>query len=475
MKKYTTIPQPVILSAVTKLEEYIKCTYGAGGRGIMIDNGLYQFVADDGFIALEEFELEDELENTVISYIKEGTRRTNKKAGDANTTFILIMCALVKSALSNLEYKVKVDFNEIANDLFKALPVAVKQIRKASKKVSTVEELEEIAVNAYKNKEIAKIVAEVVHKIGADGIISLEDSESTETTHEIVMGMTINKGYASPLMGNGKELELKNPAIIITDEDITQWSQIAPVVKTLVENGIQPAFLIADAISGDALNGALVNNLTVIRASGFAEQRLEILQDIAVLTRATVLSKKLGRPLSTFSIDCIGSAKLVTVGIEETKIVDGKGSKTDIEQRVEIIKSFMKVASQNDKKKLEERMAKLTGGVAVIKLGAFTDGDLRGMRPKVQNAINATKLAFKEGKILGGGVTLANIKSGSDMLDEALKHPREVLMENGKNYIDSGVYDSTGVLVVSLESAVSIAKDLITTGGIITNKKEKDE
>lgn len=474
MKIYTSTPRDIILSAITKLEEYIKVTYGAAGKGILIDNGLYQSVVDDGFIAVEEFELEDELENAVISYVKEATRKTNTKAGDATTTSILILCALIKKAFSNIEYSLDSDFNRMADELVKGLEVAVKKLRKDSKKVSTLEELEQIAFNAYRNKPMAKIVAETVLKVGADGIISVEDSDTTETTSNVVMGMNIDRGFINLQMGSQK-VELKNPAIVITDEDLTKWSQIDFIIKSIGENGFTSMLIIADNISGEALNGLIRNGIIGIRATGFAEQRLEILMDIATVTKATVLSQKLGRPLSSFSIANCGSAKKVMIDIEETNIIDGAGSKEDIQKRVESIKPLMKIVSPNDKRKLEERVAKLTGGVAVIKVSSLTDTESRSIKTKLDDAIHATKLAYKEGKILGGGIALASVTSGSEILDIALKYPQRVLEENGKKYITKDVYDATGVVIVALESAVSVAASLITTGGIITNKIEKKD
>lgn len=475
MKRYTSIPQGVILSAVNKLEEYIKCTYGSAGKGILIDNGLYQSVVDDGFIAIEEFELEDELENTVVSYIKETTRATNKRAGDATTTSILVLCALIKGVYSNIEYAVNTDFIAIADSITKGLEVVTKKLRKISKKISTVEELEQIALNAYRNPKIARIVAEVVYKIGADGIVSIDDSDTFETSANVVIGMSIDKGYVSHQMSkNGENIELKNPAIVITDEDITKWSQIAHIVKTIGENGYSSMLFIADAISGDALNGLIINNVIGVCASGFAEERLEKLIDVAMIAKANVLSTKLGKPLSSFTISDCGSAKKVTVGVEETNIIDGLGTKEDIQKRADSIKPYLKVATHHDESKLKERIAKLLGGVAVIKIGAVTDTESRSIKMKIDDAVHATQLAYKEGRIVGGGLTLASIKSGSQWLDEALKYPRTILEENGRNYL-TDVYDATGVVIIALESAVSVATSLITCGGIITNKKEDEK
>lgn len=474
MKRYTTISKPIILSAITKLEDYIKCTYGKAGRGVLIDNGLYQSVVDDGFIALEEFELEDELENTVILFVKEATRNTNKKAGDATTTSILILCALIKEVFS--EFSLEDDFYTIAKELSKALEVTIKQLKKASKKISSVKDLEQVALNAYSNPLLAKIISEVVYKTGVDGIVSIEDSDTTETTFEVVTGMSLDKGFISPQMipDSGK-IELNNTAIVLTDETIRDWNQILPIIKTIGEAGHASFLLIAESVTDSALNGMITNGLIAVKSPGFGDENIEILRDIATATGAEVLSKRIENPLSAFSMDDCGFAKRVVISSEETAIIKGNGGEEIISNRVKSLKLRMKTCTPIEKKRLEERIAKLLGGVAIIKVGALTGTQSIGMKMKIDDAIHATKLALKEGRVLGGGVSLMNIKSGSNLLDAALKYPRKILEENGKKHIDADVYDSTGVIIIALESAVSVAIDLITCGGIITNKIKKDD
>lgn len=469
MKIYTTIPQSAILSAVTKLESYIKCTYGKAGRGILIDNGLYQSVVDDGFLALEEFELEDELENTVILFIKEATRNTNKKAGDATTTSILILCALVKEALSN-NYSLNNDLYGIGQDLKKGLEIAVKQIRKLSKKVTTIEDLKQIALNAYNNPTLAEMVAEIVYKIGVDGVVSIEDSESMDTSYDITVGMTIDRGFSSQQMipDSGK-VELINPAIIITDQDVRDWNELSPVINKVVAGGYKSMLLICESVTDSAFNGMITNGLIAVKAPGFGNEKIEVLKDLAI-----VLGGKVSK-LSSFSIDDIGTAKRVVVQKEETNFVQGRGTEEQISERVKVIKENIKGSTPVEKARMEERVAKLLGGVAVIKVGALTNTELIATKMKLDDTIHTTQLALKEGKILGGGVSLMQVKSGCLLLDNALKYPREVLEENGKKYIDKDVYDSTGSVIVALESAISVASDLIVSGGIITTKIKKDE
>lgn len=474
MKIYSTEHTYIVLSAINKIENYVKCTYGPAGKGILVDNGIYQSVIDDGFLVLEELEFENEMENAVLSFVKESSRQTNKKAGDATTTSILIMCALVRGAFGNLDYKVNVDFTALGQELIAALPKAVATIRKGHKKITTEAELEAIALNAYKNPEIAKMIAHIVHTIGHEGKIEITESDTHETTFEIVTGMSLDKGYASPQMTDmGKDIVLKNPYVLVTDEDLVSWTQVKPVIETLLSNEIRSVLIIADGISGDALNGLIVNGITAIRASGFAEQRLEILKDIAVLTGGVLLSKHENKPLSSFTTAHLGKAEKIVVGMEETNIIGGAGTKEDIKKRADAIKINIKLATPRDTEKIEERVAKLTGGISVIKVGAYTDTQLRSMKLKIDDAIHATQLAKKGGKVKGGGIGL-QVKTDSELLTKALCHPSEILIENGKKYLGD-VFDATEVVVIAVESAVSVATDLIVSGGIITYTKEKDE
>lgn len=474
MKTYTSLPQGVILSALSKLEAYVKVTYGPAGKGILIDNGMYQSVVDDGFMAVEEFELENELENAVISYVKEATRKTNQRGGDATTTSILILCALVREALTFKPYELEEkDLSKISEDLEKGLGIAIRQLKKQTIKVSTVEELEEIAFNSYKNREIAHIIAEVVKKVGIEGLISTDDAEDFHTSFEVTMGMSFDKGFVSALMvPDTGTTTLQKPAILITDEDVVRWTDIAPAIKLIGEAGYTSLLLIADTVTGDALSGMLANGIVAVQSPGFGTQRLETLIDIATVTGGQVMSQKLGHPLNSFTVNDIGTAQRVMVEIETTKIIDGGGDTEAIKKRADSIKHHLKLAVLNDKTKLQERISKLIGGAGVIKLGAVTDTEVRSIKMKTEDAIHATRLAYKEGKILGAGLELADVQSGCEILDTALKYPREVLLENGETHLSPKVYDATGVVIIAIESAVSVARSLITTGGIITNKKE---
>ena len=483
MKIYTSFPQSVILSAITKLEDFVKVTYGAAGRGILIDNGLYQSVIDDGFSVVEEFELDDELENTVISYIKEATRKTNSRAGDGTTTSLLIMCSLIKEALNGTKNTIGyIDYVAIVDDLSKGLQVAIKKIQKLSKKITKVEELEAIALNVYRNKDIAKIVAKTIHEVGVDGIITIDNSATYETTAKVVMGMTIDRGYISPHMStNGAETTLNRPKIIITDEVIARSEQIVPILSSIVKSGCKDILIIADTVEGEALNTIITNriqnglNCVVIKAPGFAEQRIALLEDIATVTNSVVLSSRLGRPFSTIKeVDC-GTAQKIIVDKDETTVIGGAGSKEEIKRQSEMIKAQIKQSTPIEKGRLEERIARLTSGIGIISVGALTDTETRAIMAKVDDVIHATQLAYKEGVIEGGGLTMSSLNTGSVLLDEALKSPRRMLEENGEGYITKGVLDSSGVIIAGIESAVSVASGLIICGGIITNKKEKKD
>ncbi len=484
MKIYSTIPQPVILSAINKLEEFVKVTYGGAGRGILIDNGITQDVIDDGFLAIEEFELEDELENTVVSYLKEASRKTNSRAGDGTTTSLLIMCAIVREAFSEIGTSLtKIDFQAIVDDLRKGLESAIKQINKNSKKITTIEELEKIALNAYRDINSAKIVAKMVKEIGVDGIITIEESETLETTANVVMGMSFDRGYVSPYMAlntNG-EVQLKRVPIIVTDEIINDITPILPIIQQYIEKGQRELLIIAETVEGPALNNIILNkvkgafNCIVVKAPGLAEQKLEMLEDIAISTGATLFSSKLGKPLSSIILQDCGNAEKVNVFKDKTIIINGSGSKSAMKERAETLKKTMSGMTAFEKSKILSRIARLSGGIGVIKVGAPTDTEARTIKRKIEDSVHATQLAYKDGVITGIAILLNTIKTGSSLLDSAFKHPYKILEENGKKYITNNAQDSTGVAIASIESAVSVAGNLIVSGGIITNKKEKNE
>lgn len=484
MKVYTNTPQGVIESAVTKLRDYVKRTYGPAGRGVLIDKGFGQEILDDGFAAIEEFELPNELENAVIGYIKDASRKTNRRAGDGTTTAVLIMSAIVLAFIEQQKGSLtRTNAPKIADELRAAGKEAIETLRKKAKRVSTKEQLEQIALNSYNNPIMAALIAEMLLAVGADGAIALEESDTLETKSEIVTGMKIDRGYTSPYMAGaeGQDVILKNPYIIMTDEKIMGVDVLIPIIDPLLKAGKKDFLIICDEFGGEALATVLVNkmrgsiNIASIRCPGFGDSKHQKMLDIATLTGGTYLSETQGRTVKSAGQSDLGGAKQVVVSREETIIVGGKGKKEEVEKRADMIRPLTETGSKFEQEVAQERLASLVGGVGVIRVGAPTEGEMRSIRSKAEDAISATKLAFKEGVLPGGGVTLADITTKSELLNEALKDPRKVLEENGLDAISAEAQDSAGVIIASLESAVSVAANLITTGSVIANKREDEK
>lgn len=479
MKKYTTDPKPIILSALSKLHDLVKPTYGPAGKGTLLDKGFEQSIVDDGFAIIEEFELSNELEQAVIKFVRDVSRQTNKLAGDGTTTSFLLMYAVLQEAFKQSAHALtKSDDTAIAEELKLAVVEAIKQLQKNAKKIKTVEELERIALNSYSNPVIAKLIAAMVHSIGVDGTITIEDSETMQTTTEVVTGLTLDRGHISPYMAgsNGGANELKNPLILITDEAIANIDSIISILDPELKAGRKDFLIIADDVLGSALNTLVINrlngnaNVVCIKAPGYGERRADFLEDIAVVVGATVLTHKKGRPLSSVTREDLGTAKTVTVSQDDTVIVGAAGSKASLDARIAQIRPLTLSGAEFDKKNAKSRIAALTGGIAVINVGAPTESEQKAIKMKVEDAVHATQLAFKEGVVLGGGEALAKLKTNSPLLNAALQYPRQVLVENGR--LTKGAEDALGVVKAALESAVSVAATLITCAGIITEERE---
>lgn len=484
MKVYTDIPQDVILRTVTKILKYIQCTYGPAGRGVLMNKGKSPEILDDGYMALEELMFEDELENTILEYVKEAAAKTNKRAGDGTTTAVIIMAAIVQAVMEMKKNSLTiVNMNDIASELRVAAREAVAQVQKQAKKITTKEDLEKIALNSYNSPEMAKTIAEMILEVGADGAIALEESETLETTTEIVTGMRVDRGYTSPYMAGaeGQDFESKDPYILCTDEKILDLNVLIPVIDPLLKDGKKEFVVFCEELSGEALAVITLNNLkgslhlAAVKCPGYGESKHQAMQDIATVVGANYISERVGRTMKSITTDDFGRAKRVTISSDETLIVGGKGDKEKIEERAAVIRELLDKGSQYDKDRAQERLASLVGGIGVIRVGAPTEGEMRSIRSKTEDAIAATKLAFKGGVVQGGGITLGSIASGSEILDAALKKPRAVLEENGKEALKEEAQDSAGVLIASIESGVSVAANLITTGAMVAEKREKED
>lgn len=481
MKITRSKPEAVILSAVEKYVDFISPTYGPAGKKILIvQNEFTHEAVDDGKRSSEAFELQDEFENAVIQFIRE----TTQKGKDGTTTAVLIMGNIVKSAFKDLsnEFGNK-DYHGMAVSLRKGLEEAIKKIQKASKSIKTKEELYAVAYNSYKNPEVAELVADTVFKIGKDGVIAIEDSQSTQTSVEVVNGLELNRGYASPYFINTdkEEVALKQPNILLVNRKVNSLAEVMHLITTTAPNG-QKMPVTNPVIIAEEFGDDLINRMVVLKAAGQlspllvqtpqSSNKLELLNDIAVIVGAKVIDDKILK-LADATPEVLGQADSIVSSKGKTRVIGGQGTKQAIKAYVEGLKA-LEPKNPFEKDEQARRIAQLLGGIAVIKLGAYTDNELKGKKTKVENAINSAQLAFKGGVVPGAGKTFLDITTLSELLNEALKAPRKQLEANGAQYLDENTTDPTEVLITALTTATSIAEGLITTGGISVPKRKFD-
>lgn len=476
MKLTISNPERVILSAVKKYVEFISPTYGPTGKKILIvQNEFNHEAVDDGKRSSQAFELEDELENAVIQYIKE----TTQKGKDGTTTAGIIMSSIVTEAYSDLDNELSTnDYHGMVLALKKGLIEAVKEISKSSKKIKTKEELYAIAYNSFNNEPIATLIADTIFEIGKDGILAIEDSKGTDTTVEIVNGLEIPKGYNSPYLINQEDkVVLENPAILVVNKKINLFGEVAPIIKQCVETGNRSVVIIAEGFGDDLINKTVSHKLMggfmplLIETPGYGD-KLENLSDIAVIVGASVVDDKVLK-LSDITLNHLGHCESIKATKDKTTILGGSGKVKDY---ITALKGQLdKATSEFEKDKLNKRIAVLSGGVAVIKVGAYTENEQKGIKAKVENAVNSTQIAFRGGVVKGAGKSLCDIETSSALLNMALKAPRKQLELNGKKYLDEDTVDPTDVVIIALETAVSIASGLLTIGGIIVPKREEDK
>lgn len=485
MKITHSRPEKVILSAVQKYVEFIAPTYGPAGKKILIVKSDFDHEAvDDGKRSSDAFELQDEFENAIIQYIKE----TTQKGKDGTTTAVLLMGNIVVEALKDIDNELgNRDYHGMALALRRGLDEAIKKVQKASKQIKTKEELYTVAYNSYKNPDIAELIADTVFKIGKDGVIAIEESQTTSTTVEIVNGVELNKGFISSyFITEGEQVSLKDCKILLVNKKVNSLMEIVPIFTTM-KNGPQGSMPVFDTrtpvIIADSFGEDLINKFIVLKATGqltpllietpHSANKLEALKDIGVIVGAKVIDDKL-LTLDKADKDVLGSVDSIVTTKDKTKIIGGAGKKGEIKEYVDALKAIEPV-NVHEKDTQTRRVAQLLGGIAVIKLGAYTDNELKGMKTKVENAINSAQLAFKGGVVPGAGKTFLDIKTSSDLLNEAFKAPREQLEKNGIQYLDENTTDPTEVLTTALTTAVSIAEGLITIGGISTSQRKRDK
>lgn len=485
MKIANTKALQKIDKAVDHYLELISPTYGPAGKKVLIAHNEFNIKAvDDGFEASKELELPDEFENAVVQYIKEATRKTNERAGDGTTTAGLVMGAIFKETLGKKDILsvLKPNYHKEVEGIKKGIAEAVDHIKGKSKKIKTKQELYKIAYNSYNNDEIATLISDTLFKIGENGLLTIGDSQTTKTEIEMVEGMELLKGYVSPYFINSdkEEAVLQEVVILAVKGKIDSIQQLVPLL-TKIKDTNKRIVIIAEGYSEDTLNNLIMLRMQgllspiLVETPGFGENKEENLKNIAVVTGATIVDLKT-MSFDEVTPDMLGQAKKVVSRKDKTLIIGGAGDKTVISKRVHELKTKLETSkAPYEKEQLEKHIASLEGGMALIKVGAMTENEQKAVKAKVEDAVNATKIAFKDGIVKGAGKTYEEIKTSSDILNRALKVPAQKLKENGEEYLDENVTDPAGVLIAALETGGSIACGLLEISGIITTKREDKE
>ncbi|MGY0336135.1 chaperonin GroEL, partial [Limosilactobacillus fermentum] len=414
--KFSEDARSAMLRGVNKLADTVKTTIGPKGRNVVLEQSYGSpTITNDGVTIAKSIELEDHFENMGAKLVSEVASKTNDIAGDGTTTATVLTQAIVTEGMKN----VTAGANPVGirRGIEKATAAAVEGLKKMSHDVKTKDDIAQIASISAANKEVGKLIADAMEKVGNDGVITIEDSRGVDTSVDVVEGMSFDRGYMSQYMvtDNDKmEANLDNPYVLITDKKISNIQDILPLLQSVVQEG-RALLIIADDITGEALPTLVLNkirgtfNVVAVKAPGFGDRRKAQLEDIAVLTGGTVISDDLGMQLKDATIDQLGSANKVTITKDATTIVDGSGNKEAIAERVDQIKkAIAETTSDFDKEKLQERLAKLAGGVAVVKVGAATETELKEKKYRIEDALNATRAAVQEGFVPGGGTALVN-------------------------------------------------------------------
>ena len=510
-------------SGVDKLANTVKVTLGPKGRNVILDKKFGSpLITNDGVSIAREIELEDPYENMGAQLVKEVATKTNDVAGDGTTTATLLAQAIIREGLKNVTAGANPIL--IRNGIRKAVDVAVEEIKNISKPVAGKEDIARVAAISAADEEIGTLISDAMEKVGNEGVITVEESKSMGTELDVVEGMQFDRGYVSPYMATDTEkMEalLDNPLILITDKKISNIQEILPILEQIVQNG-KKLLIIAEDVEGEAMATLVVNklrgtfNCVAVKAPGFGDRRKEMLQDIAILTGGEVISEELGRDLKEVTLDMLGQAESVKVTKENTTIVNGKGEKSLIQERIGQIKAQIEeTSSEFDKEKLQERLAKLSGGVAVIKVGAATETELKERKLRIEDALAATKAAVEEGIVPGGGTAYVNVinkvaeltsevadtQVGINIIVKALEEPMRqitinaglegsVIIEKVKyseagigydalndkyvNMLQTGIVDPTKVTRSALQNAASVASTFLTTEAAVADIPQKE-
>ena len=509
---------------VNALADTVKVTLGPKGRNVVLNKTFGSpVITNDGVTIAREIELSDPYENMGAQLVKEVATKTNDVAGDGTTTATLLAQAIIREGLKNVAAGANPMI--LKKGIQKAVEAAVAELKNATKTVETSEEIAQIASISAGDEEIGRLIADAMEKVGKDGVITVEESKTMGTELTVVEGMQFDRGYLSAYMvTNTEKMEavLENPYILITDKKITNIQEILPILEQIVQTG-RSLVIIAEDIEGEALATLVVNklrgtfNCVAVKAPGFGDRRKEMLRDIAILTGGQVISEELGYDLKEATIDMLGNAGTVKIDKENTIIVNGSGSQDEIAERVKQIKAqWEESTSDFDKEKLQERLAKLTGGVAVINVGAATETEMKDKKLRIEDALNATRAAVEEGLVSGGGVALlsttkvvaeiaetltGDAKTGAKIIEKALEEPvrqiaanagleGSVIVEKVKNsekgigfdalneryvnMIEAGIVDPTKVVRSALQNASSVASMLLTTEAAVADEPKEE-
>lgn len=510
-------------SGIDKLANTVKITLGPKGRNVVLDKKYgAPLITNDGVTIAKEIELDDPFENMGAQLVKEVATKTNDAAGDGTTTATLLAQALVREGMKNIA--AGANPMVLKKGMDQAVDTAVETIVANSKKIEGSEEIARVGAVSAADENIGKLIAEAMEKVTADGVITLEESKTAETYSEVVEGMQFDRGYIAPYMvtdTDKMEAVLDDAYILITDKKISNIQEILPLLEQIVKAG-KKLLIIAEDVEGEALSTLIVNKLrgtftcVAVKAPGFGDRRKEMLQDIAILTGGQVISSEFGLELSETTMEQLGRARQVVVQKENTIIVDGAGNSDDIKARVGQIKSQIEnTTSDFDREKLQERLAKLSGGVAVIKVGAATEVEMKEKKLRIEDALAATKAAVEEGIVAGGGTALINAmpavkklvdklsgdeKTGAQIVYKALEEPvRQIAVNAGlegsviidkiirsrkvgygfnaytSEYVDmipAGIVDPTKVTRSALQNAASVASMVLTTESLVADKKD---
>ena len=518
--KFSEDARNEMLHGVDKLANTVKTTMGPKGRNVVLEQSYgTPTITNDGVTIAKSIELENHFENMGAKLVSEVASKTNDIAGDGTTTATVLTQAIVNAGMKNVT--AGANPVDVRRGIDKATRAAVEALKKMSHDVKTKDDIAQIASISADNKEVGKLIADAMEKVGNDGVITLEDSRGVDTSVDVVEGMSFDRGYMSQYMvtDNDKmEADLDNPYILITDKKISNIQDILPLLQSVVQEG-RALLIIADDITGEALPTLVLNkirgtfNVVAVKAPGFGDRRKAQLQDIAVLTGGTVISDDLGMNLKDATVDQLGQANKVTVTKDSTTIVDGAGAKEAIAERVDQIKqAISKATSDFDKEKLQERLAKLSGGVAVVRVGAATETEMKEKKYRIEDALNATRAAVQEGFVPGGGTALVNVlpaldkveatgdeATGVQIVKAALEAPVRQIAENAgvegsvivnqlksekpgigynaadgkfEDMVEAGIVDPTKVTRSALQNAASVSALLLTTEAVVADKPE---